>query len=219
MYARLIIAHKKEEEGEENKIPKLPEGVSPEDIVKEANIDHTMLKALLYSGYISSLIYEGLNIGDTYRGAEQLVQLLYPLIFNSETKQLNQYESAFLAILDKEKKILKIEKVSTGSRNTCLIDNGEIIASVIANGGSGFVIAHNHPGGEEVYADAFPDQDTHAYSILCIAAQLAGITMHDGIIFGKSTVVSLIEHRPDFFNNVQKLINQIKSGLIELGKM
>jgi hypothetical protein len=83
-YARLIIEHKKEgEEGEDNKVPQLPEGVTPEDIVKEANIDNTMLKVLLYSGYISSLIYEGLNIGDTYRGAEQLVQLLYSLIFNS----------------------------------------------------------------------------------------------------------------------------------------
>jgi DNA repair protein RadC len=108
---------------------------------------------------------------------ENVVQLLRDqnLVKNSETLQV--------LLLNTRYKLIRVEEISHGTRDTILVDPGAIFKKAIAAGASAIVLVHNHPSGDPAPSDA----DIKTTRDLIRAGRLLKIEVLDHVIIGRPT--------------------------------
>jgi DNA repair protein RadC len=108
---------------------------------------------------------------------ENVVQLLRDqnLVKNSETLQV--------LLLNTRYKLIRVEEISHGTRDTILVDPGAIFKKAIEAGASAIVLVHNHPSGDPSPSDA----DIKTTRDLIRAGKLLKIEVPDHVIIGRAT--------------------------------
>jgi DNA repair protein RadC len=108
---------------------------------------------------------------------ENVVQLLRDqnLAKNSETLQV--------LLLNTRYKLIRVEEISQGTRDTLLVDPGAIFKKAIEAGASAIVLVHNHPSGDPAPSDA----DIKTTRDLIRAGKLLKIEVLDHVIIGRPT--------------------------------
>ena len=82
-------------------------------------------------------------------------------------------------ILDDERRLIGTVHLPGCERDTMLLPLREIVASAVALGGTGMVIAHNHPSGDPQPSPS----DVEATARVAQAVAALGIRLHDHLIF------------------------------------
>src|SRR5215469_928123 len=108
---------------------------------------------------------------------ENVVQLLRDqnLVKNSETLQV--------LLLNTRYKLIRVEDISDGTRDTLLVDPGAVFKKAIEAGASAIVLVHNHPSGDPSPSDA----DIKTTRDLIRAGKLLKIEVLDHVIIGRPT--------------------------------
>ncbi|MCA1840402.1 MAG: DNA repair protein RadC [Actinomycetota bacterium] len=103
-------------------------------------------------------------------------------------------EQVVVVILDGGNRLIRVQLLTSGSSDTCLIPIRETLAAVLRNGGATFGVAHNHPSGQLRPSK----QDVEATRLLRAGAEAAGLNFVDHIILGPTDWASMRE--AGFFN-------------------
>ena len=121
---------------------------------------------------------------------ENVVQLLRDqnLVKNSETLQV--------LLLNTRYKLIRVEDVSNGTRDTLLVDPGAVFKKAIEAGASAIVLVHNHPSGDPTPSDA----DIKTTRDLIRAGKLLKIEVVDHVIIGRPTA-----ERPKDYASLREL--------------
>ncbi len=108
---------------------------------------------------------------------ESIVQLLRDqnLVKNVETLQV--------LLLNTRYKLIRVEDISDGTRDTLLVDPGAIFKRAIEAGASSIVLVHNHPSGDPAPSEA----DIKVTRDLIRAGKLLRIEVIDHVIIGRAT--------------------------------
>jgi DNA repair protein RadC len=108
---------------------------------------------------------------------ENVVQLLRDqnLVKDNETLQV--------LMLNTRYKLIRVEEISHGTRDTILVDPGAIFKKAIEAGASAIVLVHNHPSGDPSPSDA----DIKTTRDLIRAGKLLKIEVLDHVIIGRPT--------------------------------
>ena len=108
---------------------------------------------------------------------ENVVQLLRDqnLVKNNETLQA--------LFLNTRHKLISVEEISNGTRDTLLVDPGAVFRKAIEAGASAVVLVHNHPSGDPSPSDA----DIKTTRDLIRAGKLLKIEVLDHVIIGRAT--------------------------------
>jgi DNA repair protein RadC len=86
-------------------------------------------------------------------------------------------------LLNTRRKLISVERISTGLVDTILIHPREVFKSAIAANASALVLVHNHPSGDPTPSEA----DIRATRDLIRAGQLLKIEVLDHVILGRRT--------------------------------
>jgi DNA repair protein RadC len=121
---------------------------------------------------------------------ENVVQLLRDqnLVKNVETLQV--------LLLNTRYKLIRVENISDGTRDTLLVDPGAIFKKAIEAGASAVVLVHNHPSGDPSPSD----QDIKTTRDLIRAGKLLKIEVLDHVIIGRPTAT-----RPKDYTSLREL--------------
>ncbi len=121
---------------------------------------------------------------------ENVVQLLRDqnLVKNNETLQV--------LLLNTRYKLIRVEDVSHGTRDTLLVDPGAVFKKAIEAGASAIVLVHNHPSGDPSPSDA----DIKTTRDLIRAGKLLKIEVLDHVIIGRATA-----ERPKDYASLREL--------------
>jgi DNA repair protein RadC len=122
--------------------------------------------------------------------AENVVHLVRDqnLVKNIETLQV--------LLLNTRYKLMRVEEISHGTRDTILVDPGTIFKKAIEAGASAIVLVHNHPSGDPAPSDA----DIKTTRDLVRAGKLLKIEVVDHIIIGRATA-----ERPKDYASLREL--------------
>lgn len=97
---------------------------------------------------------------------------------NWDNSGVHEYESAYVAYLDRENRLIEWQLFNIGDRNSCDIDVREIMRHCVKLNASGLILAHNHPIGT-----TYPsDEDIMATEIMFRHCAFLGIAFIDHII-------------------------------------
>ena len=121
---------------------------------------------------------------------ENVVQLLRDqnLVKNVETLQV--------LLLNTRYKLIRVEDISDGTRDTILFDAGTVFKKAIEAGASAIIVVHNHPSG-----DPSPSEpDIRATRDLIRAGKLLKIEVLDHVIIGRPTA-----ERPKDYSSLREL--------------
>ncbi len=110
-------------------------------------------------------------------GPEDVQRLLF-----AEMKSLRT-ESMRVVLLDQRRRLITVEEVYRGTRNSCMADPAELLRYPIIHSASYFIVVHNHPSGDPWASDA----DVQATKKLRKAAETVGIKLADHVIIGSVT--------------------------------
>jgi DNA repair protein RadC len=121
---------------------------------------------------------------------ESIVQLLRDqnLVKNIETLQV--------LLLNTRYKLIRVEDISDGTRDTILVDPGAIFKKAIEAGASSIVLVHNHPSGDPAPSEA----DIKVTRDLIRAGKLLRIEVLDHVIIGRATAA-----RPKDYASLREL--------------
>lgn len=121
---------------------------------------------------------------------ENVVQLVRDrnLVKNSETLQA--------LLLNTRYRLIRIEDISHGTRDTILVDPGAVFKKAIEAGAAAMVLVHNHPSGDPTPSDA----DIKATRDLIRAGKLLKIEVLDHVIIGRAT-----HERPKDYSSLREL--------------
>lgn len=121
---------------------------------------------------------------------ENVVQLVrdHNLVKNSETLQV--------LLLNTRYRLIRVEDISNGTRDTILVDPGAIFKKAIESGAAAIVLVHNHPSGDPSPSDA----DIKATRDLIRAGKLLKIEVVDHVIIGRAT-----HERPKDYASLREL--------------
>jgi DNA repair protein RadC len=121
---------------------------------------------------------------------ENVVQLLRDqnLVKNIETLQV--------MLLNTRHKLIRVEEISDGTRDTLLVDPGAIFKKAIEASASAIVLVHNHPSGDPSPSD----QDIKTTRDLIRAVRLLKIDVLDHVIIGRAT-----PDRPKDYSSLREL--------------
>ena len=98
-----------------------------------------------------------------------------------------QRECLVLIVLDSKNRILTDEILSVGSLNASIADPREIFSTALKKNGASIILLHNHPSG-----DPMPSrEDILTTERIEKAGCLLGIPLHDHIILGQNSYISL----------------------------
>jgi DNA repair protein RadC len=121
---------------------------------------------------------------------ENVVQLLRDqnLVKNVETLQV--------LLLNTRYKLIRVEDISDGTRDTILFDAGAVFKKAIEAGAAAIIVVHNHPSG-----DPSPSEpDIRATRDLIRAGKLLKIEVLDHVIIGRATA-----ERPKDYSSLREL--------------
>jgi DNA repair protein RadC len=103
--------------------------------------------------------------------------------FLREENRLGNVESFQVLLLNVRKKLIRMEKISSGLLDTILVHPREVFRAAIAANAAGIVLVHNHPSGDPAPSEA----DIKVTRDLIRAGQLLKIEVVDHVIFGRAT--------------------------------
>jgi DNA repair protein RadC len=121
---------------------------------------------------------------------ENVVQLLRDqnLVKNIETFQI--------LLLNTRYRLIRVQEISHGTRDTLLVDPGAVFKKAIEAGASAVVLVHNHPSGDPTPSD----QDIKTTRDLIRAGKLLKIEVLDHVIIGRPTAT-----RPKDYASLREL--------------
>ena len=121
---------------------------------------------------------------------ENVVELVraHNLVKNAETLQV--------LLLNTRYKLIRVEEVSNGTRDTILVDPSTVFKKAIEAAAAAIVLVHNHPSGDPSPSDA----DIKATRDLIRAGKLLKIEVLDHVIIGRATV-----ERPKDYASLREL--------------
>jgi len=123
------------------------------------------------------LVHEQISL-EPMDSPERIFELLAP-----QMRALSQ-ESVSVLLLDNRRHLIKVEEVTRGTLNECLVHPREILRRVIAHSSHSFILVHNHPSGNPNPSSA----DREITRTLYRASEVVGVSLVDHIIIGASSV-------------------------------
>lgn len=121
---------------------------------------------------------------------ENVVQLL------RDQNLVRSVETLQVMLLNTRHKLIRVEDISDGTRDTLLVDPGAIFKRAIEAGASAIVLVHNHPSGDPSPSD----QDIKTTRDLIRAGKLLKIEVLDHVIIGRPTA-----ERPKEYSSLREL--------------
>ena len=121
---------------------------------------------------------------------ENVVQLL------RDENLVKKVETLQVLLLNTRYKLIRVEDISDGTRDTLLVDPGAIFKKAIEAGASAVVLVHNHPSGDPTPSD----QDIKTTRDLIRAGKLLKIEVLDHVIIGRPTAA-----RPKDYTSLREL--------------
>lgn len=100
-----------------------------------------------------------------------------------EDGRLREAESLQVLLLNTRRRLLKVVSLSQGTKDTLLVNHGEVFRAAIAAGAAAIVLVHNHPSGDPAPSEA----DIKVTRDLIRAGQLLKIEVLDHVILGRAT--------------------------------
>src|ERR1051325_6680308 len=94
-----------------------------------------------------------------------------------------QTEAFRVLLLNTRRRLIRVEELSTGTRDTLLVRPAEVFEAAIAAKASAIVVVHNHPSGDPAPREA----DIKVTRGLIRAGQLLKIDVLDHVILGRRT--------------------------------
>lgn len=122
--------------------------------------------------------------------AAGVVQLL------RDQNAIKEAETLQVLLLNTRNKLIRIEPVSNGTRDTILVDPGAIFKKAIEAGASAIILVHNHPSGDPSPSEA----DIRTTRDLVRAGKLLKIDVLDHVIIGRRA-----EGRPKDWASLREL--------------
>lgn len=114
-------------------------------------------------------------------GSDALIDYLHADMAYSQTERVRVLH------LNSRNILLRDEVVSRGTVDGAAVHVREIIARALELGSSGLILVHNHPSGDPTPSD----EDVETTRILVDAARPFDIVVHDHLIVGAHSLVSL----------------------------
>ncbi len=93
-----------------------------------------------------------------------------------------EHEQMWVLSLDGRNRMRGLRRVAQGGNHSCVVTAREILRTALADGASGFVLAHNHPSGEP----APSPEDIDMTRELAEAADLVGVPLLDHVVVTSS---------------------------------
>jgi DNA repair protein RadC len=109
---------------------------------------------------------------------------------------LKNSESLQVLLLNTRHKLISVAEISSGTRDTILVDPGAVFKKAIEAGASAVVLVHNHPSGDPSPSDA----DIKTTRDLIRAGKLLKIEVLDHVIIGRATA-----ERPKDYASLREL--------------
>ena len=103
-------------------------------------------------------------------------------------------EVFYVILLDTKGYVITQEMISTGTLSSTLVHPREVFYPAIRNKAASVILAHNHPSGDPTPSQ----QDYQLTEKLIQAGKLIGIPIHDHLIIGNESFVSLRETGVNF---------------------
>lgn len=116
-------------------------------------------------------------------GPGALAAYLAPMFRNARTEHFN------IVMLNSANQIIRIQEVSHGSLNACVIHPREVFRLAIAESAAGIILVHNHPSGNTEPSKA----DIEITKRLVQAGNIVDIRILDHLIIGGDEYTSLVE--------------------------
>ncbi len=99
------------------------------------------------------------------------------------------HEQVWLLVLDGRNRLRSAQRVAQGGLHGCALTPGDVLRPAVREGGSAFVLVHNHPSG-----DPRPSREDVAMTRLVAAAgELLGVPLLDHVIVARGGESSLLE--------------------------
>jgi DNA repair protein RadC len=99
------------------------------------------------------------------------------------------HEQVWLLVLDGRNRLRSAQRVAQGGLHGCALTPGDVLRPAVREGGSAFVLVHNHPSG-----DPAPSREDVAMTRLVAAAgELLGVPLLDHVIVARGGESSLLE--------------------------
>lgn len=158
-------------------------------------------QTMIETGQASSLIKESAK-GQKISNSETAYNLMKPLV-----EKENDVEQFWIIFLNSKNKILKLEKMFSGSLMSAAVYPREIVKKILKYKAAAIIAIHNHPSGNSI-----PSQDdieiTWAIYLACTAI---GVSFHDHTIIGDNERYSFADHQ--IMEKIRKKYEEIKKGL------
>jgi DNA repair protein RadC len=116
-------------------------------------------------------------------GPEDLVRAVLPCIGDVRR------EEAFVLVLDGSNRLLRVERLTSGSADQTLLPAREVVGVALRCDGSAFGVAHTHPSGNTEPSSA----DVTMTAELVEAARTTGLRFVDHVIVAQKRWMSLRE--------------------------
>jgi len=129
----------------------------------------------LKSGYFTSMIKES-SKGNRISNSQEVYNILKPFYASQD-----DVEKMYCIFMDAKNKIIKIEKLFSGTISTASVYPREIVKRVLELKSTAIILSHNHPSGDI----------TPSSSDFMITAQIHSaltsidVALHDHLIIGK----------------------------------
>jgi len=157
----------------------------------------------LKSGHFASMIKES-SKGNALSNAQEVCNIMKPFFARHD-----DIEKMYCIFLDAKNKIIKIEKLFSGTITTAAVYPREIVKRILELKSTAIILSHNHPSG-----DITPSSSDFMITAQIHAAVASiNVALHDHIVIGKD-FYSFAEHGW-LENTKQKYQDFISASIIE----
>jgi DNA repair protein RadC len=87
-------------------------------------------------------------------------------------------EESFVVVLGPSGRLMKVERLTVGTDQRCLVDPRDVLTAALRHRGRAFALAHTHPGGDP----APSGEDVRTTEVVRTAAEAVGLRMLDHVI-------------------------------------
>ena len=132
--------------------------------------------------------------GRAISNSEEIFNIMRPL-----HAQKPDVESTYAVFVNTKVKIIAIDLLGEGTIDTSTLYPRELIKRCLAHHTNGVILTHNHPSG-----DPTPSvNDIAITKIIFMALRLLNIYLHDHIVIGNSSYVSIVtpQRRNEWIND------------------
>ncbi|MCD4742617.1 MAG: DNA repair protein RadC [Desulfobacteraceae bacterium] len=137
----------------------------------------------LKSGHFTSMIKES-SKGNALSNAQEVCNIMKPFFARHD-----DIEKMYCIFLDAKNKIIKIEKLFSGSITTSAVYPREIVKKVLELKATAIILSHNHPSGDITPSSS----DFMITAQINAALSSIDVALHDHLIIGKD-FYSFAEH-------------------------